>query len=133
MGLVEMSRKEISMIILKLSLVILFTSADSWGMYNTFVVNFFKNGMDDLMAMIMMSTDTATGDSSNLNFIAQGGRGIDGSNATRFSYPDMIMKKLLSPSVAKKLAGSGDQLTTVFANLIFFVAGYMIAKTLFAI
>ena len=125
MGLVEMSRKEISMIILKLSLVILFTTADSWGMYKTFVVNFFKDGMDDLMAMIMLSTDTATGDSSNLNFIAQGGRGIDGSNATRFSYPDMIMKKLLSPAVAKKLTGvMGDGGASTFNGIIIFILTY---------
>jgi type IV secretory pathway VirB6-like protein len=125
MGLVEMSRKEISMIILKLSLVMLFTSADSWGIYKIFVVNFFKNGMDDLMAMIMLSTDTATGDSSNLNFIAQGGRGIDGSNATRFSYPDMIMKKLLSPAVAKKLTGvMGDGGASTFNGIIIFILTY---------
>jgi hypothetical protein len=70
MGLVEITKKEISLIILKLSLVIFFTSSNSWEFYKTFVVNFFKDGMDDLLAMIMLSTDTATGESSNLNFIA---------------------------------------------------------------
>ena len=44
-----------------------------------------------------------------------------------------VIGGLFGAKVAKKLAGSGDQLTTVFANLIFFVAGYMIAKTLFAL
>ena len=105
MGVVDITRKEISMIILKLALVIMFTSATSWVAYKLFIVNFFKDGMDSLMGMVMMSTDNATGESSNLNFIAQGGRGIDSSNATRFSYPDLIMKKMLSPSVAKKLLG----------------------------
>lgn len=103
MGIVEMSRKEISLIILKLSLVLMFTNTESWFWYKTFVVNFFKDGMDDLMAMIMNSTDSVMKDPSNINFLAQSGRAIDGSSATRFSYPDLLIKKLLSPSVAKKL------------------------------
>ena len=125
MGLVEITRKEISMIIMKLSLVILFTSSNSWEFYKGFVVNFFKDGMDELLAMIMLATDNATGDSSNLNFIAQGGRGIDGSNATRFSYPDLIMKKLLSESVIKKLlAIFGDGFKSAINGIIIFILTY---------
>ncbi|GDX36481.1 hypothetical protein LBMAG18_09920 [Alphaproteobacteria bacterium] len=120
MGVVDITRKELSMIIMKIALIVMFTNPLSWGMYKSFIVNFFKDGMDQLMAMIMMSTDTATGESSNLNYIAQGGRAIDGSNATRFSYPDLIMKKLLSPAVAKKLLGViGDG--NIYGIIYFFV------------
>jgi len=44
-----------------------------------------------------------------------------------------IFGGLFGAQVAKKLASSGSLLTTIFANLIFFVAGYMIAKTVFAV
>ncbi|MFM2200509.1 MAG: hypothetical protein RL769_564, partial [Pseudomonadota bacterium] len=120
MGVIDITRKEVSMVIFKIALIILFTNPASWTFYKMFVVGTFKDGMDQLMAMIMMATDTATGDSSNLNFIAQGGRAIDGSNATRFSYPDMMMKKLLSSSVAKKLLGViGDG--NIYGIIYFFI------------
>lgn len=44
-----------------------------------------------------------------------------------------VIGGLFGAHAAKKLASYGSLLTTVFANLIFFVAGYMIAKTVFAV
>jgi uncharacterized membrane protein YfcA len=73
---------------------------------------------------------TAFGLTTAFNYAASGF--VDWSLAAIFIGGGVI-GGLFGAKVAKKLAGSGDQLTTVFANLIFFVAGYMIAKTLFAI
>ena len=36
---------------------------------------------------------------------------------------------VIGAHVGKALSGNNDRLTTIFANLIFAVAGYMIAKT----
>jgi len=44
-----------------------------------------------------------------------------------------VIGGLFGAQAAKKLASLGSLLTTIFANLIFFVAGYVIAKTLFIV
>jgi len=132
MGVIDITRKEVSMVIFKIALIIMFTNPASWSTYKMFVVGTFKDGMDQLMAMIMMATDTATGDSSNLNYIAQGGRAIDGSNATRFSYPDLMMKKYLSPAVAKKLLGViGDG--NIYGILYFYITYALIFYFIYVI
>lgn len=110
-GVVELNKKELMTRALKIGLIMFFTSRDSWYFYNKIVVAFFKDSMDYLVSMIMDYNDSFI-DSSSLISIAQMDRAEDYSSATRFSYVDLVIKKLFSLAVAKKIFG-------LFFNSIF--------------
>ena len=104
-GIVEMNKKELMSRLLKISIVIFFVSPDSWYYYNQFIVGFFKDSIDYLITMIL---DLSTGDISSSSpeiEIAKSDRETDISNSTRFSYIDLIIKKMLSKGTAKKVFG----------------------------
>lgn len=112
LGVAEINKKELMGRVLKIGLVILFTSQNSWVLYNQIVVSFFKDGMDFVVSMIMSLSDTNL-DPTSMIKIAQMDRQTDISSATRFSYVDLVIKKLLSVASAKKIFG-------LFFGAIFF-------------
>ncbi len=133
LGLAEINKKELMTRMYKIGLIILFTSEDSWYFYNKFIVQFFKDGMDYVVASIMDLSDSFV-ESTSMVKIAQMDRNNDLSNATRFSYVDVIIKKLLSDAVTKKIFSLffGE----VFFGIIYIVAiyaliGYFIFVMLF--
>lgn len=111
-GVVEISnRKEIMNRVLKISLIVFFISEGSWYFYEKIVVSFFKDSMDYVVAM-MMDLQDAKFDSTTMVKIAQMDRANDVSNATRFSYVDLIIRNLMSAATTKKIFG-------LFLNSIF--------------
>ena len=100
-GTLQISKKEIMVRITQIGLIIFFTTESSWYFYNQIVVGFFKNGMDAVISIFMTASDK-TVDSSSLIFTSQLDRANSLSYATRFSYADIVIKKLLSASTAKK-------------------------------
>ncbi len=111
-GVVEISnRKEILNRVLKISLIIFFISEGSWYFYEKIVVSFFKDSMDYVVAM-MMDLQDAKFDATTMVKIAQMDRAADVSNATRFSYVDLIIRNLMSAATTKKIFG-------LFLNSIF--------------
>lgn len=119
LGLAEINKKELMSRMFKIGLIILFTSEDSWYFYNKFVVQFFKDGMDYVVASIMDLSDSFV-ESTSMVKVAQMDRNNDLSNATRFSYVDIIIKKLLSDAVTKKIF-------SLFFGEVFFGIIYIIA------
>ena len=103
-GLTEWSKQEVMSRILKIGLILFFTSPTSWYFYNKIIVGFFKDSMDYVVAMMMNLSDSNI-DPTSMTVISQMDRAADTSNATRFSYIDVIIKKLLSVATAKKVFG----------------------------
>jgi type IV secretory pathway VirB6-like protein len=103
-GVAEISKKEIMKRVVKIALVIFFTSETSWYWYNELVVKFFKDGMDYVLSILMSLSDQNIDPTSGI-ITAQMERAASNSNATRFSYADLIIKNLLSTAVAKKTFG----------------------------
>lgn len=104
-GVAEINAKELRTRALKIGLIMFFTSETSWNLYNDIVVGFFKDSMDYVVAMLMDLSDSQVGQTSSLVFDAQLDRATDTSEATRFSYIDLMIKKLLAESTAKKIWG----------------------------
>ena len=124
-GVVEISRKEISNRVIKIGLVIFFTTETSWYWYDHIVVNFFKDSMDYIISIFMSFTDQIYGDDTSMVKIAQMQRAESASNATRFSYVDVVIKKLFSIAVTKKIWGLF--LVSLFGILYIIVTYFLIA------
>lgn len=123
-GVAELNKKELLSRVVKISLVMLFTSKDSWNMYNDLVVRFFKDGMDYVVSMMMSISDSNVTPSSMI-LTAQEDRVASYSNATRFSYVDLMIKKMLSAAVAKKVFGLFFGTYPPF-SLIYIIAIYLL-------
>ncbi len=104
MGVADINKQEVMKRLVKIALVIFFVSPDSWFYYKKIVVGFFKDSIDYLVAMIMDISDNNIQATSEIE-IAKMDRQNDQSNATRFSYVDLIIKKMLSKGTAKKVFG----------------------------
>ena len=100
-GTLQISKKEMVLRITQLGLIIFFTTETSWYFYNQIVVGFFKDGMDAIISIFMTASDK-TVDTSTLIVTSQLDRANSLSYATRFSYADIVIKKLLSAATAKK-------------------------------
>ncbi len=124
-GVVEISRKEISNRVIKIGLVIFFTTETSWYWYDHIVVNFFKDSMDSIISIFMSFTDQIYGDDTSMVKIAQMQRAESASNATRFSYVDVVIKKLFSIAVTKKIWGLF--LVSLFGIIYIIVTYFLIA------
>lgn len=107
-GLAEISQKELMARVLKISLIIFFTSADSWYFYNEIVVGFFKDGMDYLVSFLVSLNDSGY-DLRSAQTLQISSDYADAHNtvtyASRFAYIDTMIKKMLSTGTAKKLLG----------------------------
>ncbi len=103
-GLADVTKKELTTRMLKIALVMFFTSGTSWYWYDKIVVTFFKDGMDSVITMFMNFSDRNIDPTSGI-ITAQMDRASLNSNATRFSYADLIIRNLLSIASAKKIFG----------------------------
>ena len=127
-GVVEISKKEIMNRILKVSLVIFFTTGTSWYWYDQIVVGFFKDSMDSIISMFMGLGEKIYGDDTSMVKISQMLREESASNATRFSYVDLVMKKLFSMAVTKKIWGLffSSLFGLLYIVVIYFLIGYFV-------
>lgn len=103
-GVANVSQKELFSRAVKIALVIFFTSPTSWYWYDRIVVTFFKDGMDSVISMFMSFSDQNLDPSSGI-ITAQMDRASINSNATRFSYVDLIIRNMLSVATSKKIIG----------------------------
>ena len=121
LGIVEVSRKELMNRLLKISLIMFFTGANSWYFYNEFIVGFFYDSMNYIVSMMMSLSDNALsqGMDTSAIMVAQMDRATDVSSSTRFSYIDSTIEMMLSPAFAGKV------FSLVLADLfgIFYVVG----------
>jgi type IV secretory pathway VirB6-like protein len=101
-GGIQISNKEISKRVLKIALVIFFTTETSWYFYNQLVVGLFKDSMDTIIAIFMNGSDKLI-DQTSLIISSQVDRANSLSYSTRFSYVDGVIKKLLSAATSKKI------------------------------
>jgi len=131
-GVVEMNKKEVLNRILKIGLIVFFTSGESWYFYNKIVVAFFKDSMDYVVAMIMDLSD-ANQDPSSMTIVAQMDRTTATSSATRFSYVDLMIRNLMSLAVAKKILGLFffNLFGFLYLPLIYALIGFFIYVMLF--
>lgn len=127
-GVVEISKKEIMNRIMKVSLVIFFTTGTSWYWYDQIVVGFFKDSMDSIISMFMGLGEKIYGDDTSMVKISQMLREESASNATRFSYVDLVMKKLFSMAVTKKIWGLffSSLFGLLYIVVIYFLIGYFV-------
>ncbi len=139
LGIAELSRKELMGRVMKIGLILLFTSSNSWHFYNTFVVGFFKNSLNSLISIIMDLTDSSL-DQTTMIKIAQVDRASDASSATRFSYADMIITNLMSLAVAKKVFGLFIGSTfgflyipIIYALIFYFIYVMLLAATMYIV
>lgn len=126
-GSINISKKEIMTRTMKIALIMFFTTATSWYWYDQIVVGLFKDGMDGIISLFSGLVDSTVDDSSLVK-VSQLGRAQDASNATRFSYVDYVIKKLLSPAVHRKIWGlalgsifSIVYIPAIYALIIFFI------------
>lgn len=128
MGITDFGRKEIMMRLIKIGLVTLFTSPNAWSMYNTFVVGFFKNGMDSIIGMITRVFD------SNMNSgLANLSANEPSSSASgKFIFIDNMIKDLTSKANINRIFGlfgiKGGKGMYAFITVpaIIFLIGYFI-------
>lgn len=132
-GALEVTRKELISRVLKIALVLLFTTEQSWYFYNEIVVGLFKDGMDTVIAIFMSITDSAVDTSSNI-VISQMERAKSVSNSTRFSYVDVLIQKLFSISVSKKILGLffSDIFGFIYLIVIYGLIFYFVYVMVFA-
>ncbi len=104
LGLAQINQKELMSRVLKIGIVILFTSPSSWVFYNNIVVGLFKDSMNEVVQMTMDISDTNISKTSDI-LVTQMDRNNGIGEATRFSYVDKIIKKLLSNGTSKKILG----------------------------
>ena len=138
-GIVEITKKELLSRLLKLSLVIFFTTPDSWYWYNKFVVTFFKDGMD---VLITMFSEFITNDieASNPIKIAQSISSNPDGGGSRFSYVDTMLKSLFSANVTKKIWGLFFEgffgfiyIAAIYALIFFFAYVMLLAALVYAV
>ncbi len=108
LGVVELSKKEVLMRLIKIGFVIMFTSYNGWEMYKGFIVDLFKNGMDSLVSYVcglfdaFIAKDSSSG--SMVNYIhAKKSAGL--GNSGRFTFADAMIQDLTSSAAAKKIWG----------------------------
>lgn len=105
-GVAEITKKELMSRILKIALILLFTSAESWVIYNDIVVGFFYDGMNFMISFFMTLSDQAV-DSARILDASVGREVVDNgvmiSNAHRFTYIDNTIMMLMSEAVAAKI------------------------------
>jgi type IV secretory pathway VirB6-like protein len=132
-GVAEINKKEIMGRLLKIGLVLLFTSERSWELYNQLVVGFFKDSMDYVVSMMMSLSDSQIEPTAMVK-VAQMDRAASNSNATRFSYADAMIKRLMSDAVAKKVFGLffGVVFGLIYIFIIYGLIAYFIYVMLFA-
>ena len=129
MGLIDYGKKEIMMRLLKIGLVIAFTSPKSWSFYNTFVVELFKNGMDSLVNVI---TDIFQSNMQPAVFnSAESANGV----ARKFIYIDDVILTLISNSTISKIFGllfvQGKELfAIIYIPAIFYLIYFFVSTML---
>ena len=129
MGLVDYGKKEVMMRLLKIGLVVAFTNPTSWSFYNTFVVTFFKNGMDILVNVI---TDIFQSNMQPAVFnSAESTSGV----ARKFIYIDDVILTLISKSTISKIFGllfvRGKELfAIIYIPVIFYLIYFFISTML---
>ncbi len=104
MGMTDFGKKEVMMRLLKIGLVILFTNANAWQMYNEIIVKFFKNGMDTLVntiSRIFESNMELTVASVGL----QGDNSVSADAGRKFIYSDKLIMDLVSTPTITKIFG----------------------------
>ncbi len=108
LGIAEVSRKELINRLLKISLVILFTTASSWSLYRDVVVGFFYDGMNYCISLLTSLSDkTFNNQSTTLKILIDEYTSADVSNtnSTRFSYIDTLITMLFSEAASAKIFG----------------------------
>jgi type IV secretory pathway VirB6-like protein len=131
MGMVDHGKKEVMMRLLKIGLVIMFTNPQSWSMYNEFVVNFFKNGMDSIVAMISEIFESNMDPTLGSISAKQEANSANVDVGRKFIYIDSVIKDLISqPTIAKifgllLIPGKGV-FAIIYIPVIFLLIGYFI-------
>ena len=107
MGMTDFGKKEIMMRLLKIGLVVLFTNERAWLWYNGYIIHFFKNGMDTMVALISdifesnmnpsLAAITIKAGGSN-NFVA-----IDAGK--KFMFSDYLIMDLISKPNMSRIFG----------------------------
>lgn len=131
MGMVDYGKKEVMMRLLKIGLVIMFTNPKAWSIYNEFVVNFFKNGMDSVVAMISEIFESNMDPTLGSISAKQEANSANIDVGRKFIYIDNLIKDLISqPTIAKifgllLVPGKGI-FAVIYIPVIFLLIGYFI-------
>lgn len=127
LGVVEISRKELLTRLIKLSLIIFFTTPTSWTFYNSIVVSFFQDGMNVLVSMFSDFVNAEL-DENNPIYIAKMVSPNTDTNASRFSYVDTMIKTMFSDNVTKKIWGLFFEsfFGFIYIAAIYFLIGFFV-------
>jgi type IV secretory pathway VirB6-like protein len=131
MGMVDYGKKEVMMRLLKIGLVVMFTNPKAWSIYNEFVVNFFKNGMDSVVAMISEIFESNMDPTLGSISAKQEANSANIDVGRKFIYIDNLIKDLISrPTIAKifgllLVPGKGI-FAIIYIPVIFLLIGYFI-------
>ena len=128
-GVAEINKKELTSRIIKIGLIILFTTASSWTLYNEIIVKFFVDSMNYVIGMFMDLSDSNLDSQTSSILISQIDRATDNSNSTRFSFIDLTITKLLSAAAAKKIFSLF--FNSLFGLLYIFVIYFLIAAFIY--
>ncbi len=128
-GVAEINKKELTSRIIKIGLIILFTTASSWTLYNEIIVKFFVDSMNYVIGMFMDLSDSNLDSQTSSILISQIDRATDTNNSTRFSFIDLTITKLLSAAAAKKIFSLF--FNSLFGLLYIFVIYFLIAAFIY--
>ncbi len=103
-GIAEINKKQIYGRVLKVGLIILFTTASSWNFYNQIIVGFFKDSMDFLINFVTNFAESNIDENNPLRVAQMAAESQTGSSS-RFAYIDNMIKTLFSLNVTKKIWG----------------------------
>ena len=134
MGMTDFGKKEIMMRLLKIGLVVLFTSEKAWLMYDAIIVKFFKNGMDSLVGMVQ-SVFESNMDKTLASFsleLEDNSVAVDAGR--KFIFIDSLIMDLLSkPNISRIFGLFWNKTDTGFPVFQFFALIYVPAILLLII
>ncbi len=140
LGFVELNKKEVYSRIVKVAAVIFFVNPDSWEFYNQIVVGFFKDGMDEVIDIILSIGEVDLDKETNPLVLAQLGSANPGSTGSRFSYVDVMLRTLFSDNVTKKIWGlffydifGWLYIALIYGAIFYFLYVMLIAATVYAV
>lgn len=105
MGLVDYGKKEVAMRLLKIGLVILFTNEKAWLFYNDFVIGFFKEGMDELVATITNIFESNMDKTLNAVIVSEEALSVQHDVGRKFMYIDNMILNFTSKAAVSKIIG----------------------------
>ncbi len=133
-GVAEIKKSELMNRVLKIGLILFFTSPDSWQYYNQIIVGFFYDSSNYLISLFTSLSTSVPGVEKTPQLV-QATTDSSGSivtNSTRFGYIDTVISSMFSESASAKIISLlfSELLGAVYLIIIYIIiAGFLLVMT----